>query len=157
MGVPKIAEVYLTTDKDTRMATEDKREEKQHIETLTKKKEKEDKNTVTTQAELSKYKVPKINRNLNTEIQIERSDTKRRQQQQKNLDFKTNKLPTLIKPSDTFMDYLNYQIKFLKGKDILTYYTPCDPTKDKEPLLSRELSQKQLPSKTVPHKDRLEK
>ena len=55
------------------------------------------------------------------------------------------------------MDYLNYQIKFLNGKDILTYYTPCDPTKDKEPLLSKELSQKWLPTKTVAQKDRLEK
>ena len=55
------------------------------------------------------------------------------------------------------MDYLNYQVNFLKGKDILTYYTPCDPTKDKEPLLSKELSQKWLPAKTVAQKDQLEK
>ena len=73
------------------------------------------------------------------------------------LEFLTNKLPTLIKPKDTLMDNLNYQIKFLKGRDILTYYTPCDPTKDKEPLLSYELSQKWLPAKTVAQKDQLVK
>ena len=27
---------------------------------------------------------------------------------------------------------LNHLLKFLKGRDILTWYTPCDPTKDKE-------------------------
>ena len=59
------------------MATETKRAEKQHIKTLTKKKEKEDKNTIKTQAESSKYKVPKLNKNLVTEIQIERSDKKK--------------------------------------------------------------------------------
>ena len=61
------------------MATETKRTEKQHTENLTKKKEKEDKNRIKTQAELSKYKVPKLNKNLVTKIQIERSATKRRQ------------------------------------------------------------------------------
>ena len=69
--------------------------------------------------------------------------------------FKTNKLPGMIKNDDTILDYLNYQIKFLKGKDILTYYTPCDPSKDKEPLLNRELSDKWQPPKTVAQKDRL--
>ena len=73
------------------------------------------------------------------------------------VEFLTNKLPTLLKPTDTLMDNLNHQIKFLKGRDILTYYTPCDPTKDKEPLLSYELSQKWLPAKTVAQKDQLAK
>ena len=40
---------------------------------------KETKNTVTTQAEISKCKAPRINKKLETEIKIERSDTKRRQ------------------------------------------------------------------------------
>ena len=75
---------------------------------------------------------------------------------EKFLEFRTNKLPTLIKPNDTFLDYLNYQVNFLKGKDILTYFTPCDTTKDKEPLLNRELSDKWLPPKTVAQKNRLE-
>ena len=61
----------------------------------------------------------------------------------------------MVKPDDTLMDYLNYQVKFLKGKDILTYYTPCDPTKDKEPWLNRKLSEKWKPQKTVAQKDRL--
>ena len=50
--------------------------------------------------------------------------------------FKTNELPGMIKSEDTLIDYLNHQIKFLKGKDILTCYTPCDPTKDKEAMSS---------------------
>ena len=168
VGVPKIGEVYKTTDKVSRMETEKNRIEKQHIENTTKKKEKEDKNRIKTQAELSKYKVPKLNKNLVTEIHIERSAKKRRQHTaaykrimlriilaekltpekwEEFLDFKTNELPGMMKMDDTLLDYLNYQIKFLKGKDILTYYTPCDTTKDKEPLLNRELSDKWLPPK----------
>ena len=50
------------------------------------------------------------------------------------------------------LDNLNHQVRFLKGKDILTYYTPCDPT---NPLLNRELLDKWLPPKTVAQKDRL--
>ena len=70
-------------------------------------------------------------------------------------EFKTQKLPGMLKEDDTILDYLNHLIKFLKGKDILTYYTPCDPSKDKEPLLNRELSDKWKPPKTVAQKDRL--
>ena len=43
-------------------------------------------------------------------------------------EFKTNKL----KRTDTLLDDLHLQIKYFKGVDILTYYTPSDPTKDKE-------------------------
>ena len=57
-------------------------------------------------------------------------------------EFKTQKLPGMLKEDDTILDYLNHLIKFLKGKDILTYYTPCDPSKDKEPWLNRKLSDK---------------
>ena len=62
----------------------------------------------------------------------------------------------MMKKDDTLLEYLNHQVKFLKGTDILTYYTPCDTTKDKEPLLNRELSDKWLPPKTVAQKKRLE-
>ena len=41
--------------------------------------------------------------------------------------------------------------------DILTHYTTCDPTKDKEPLLSYELSNKWLPVKTFAQKEQLVK
>ena len=40
-------------------------------------------------------------------------------------------------------------------RNILTYYTPSDPTKVKEPLINRELSDKWSPPKTVALKDRL--
>ena len=70
-------------------------------------------------------------------------------------EFKENKLPGMLKEDDTILDQLNHLIKFLKGKDILTYYTPCDPSKDKEPLLNRELSDKWQPPKTVAQMDQL--
>ena len=82
VGVPKIGEVYQTTDKAKRMELENNRIEKQHLENTTKKKENEDKNRIKTQAELSKYKVPKLNKNLVKEIQIERSAKKGDRQQQ---------------------------------------------------------------------------
>ena len=50
-----------------------------------------------------------------------------------------NTLPTLKKPTYTLLDDLNLQIKYFKGLDILTYYTPSNPTKDKEPLLNYKL------------------
>ena len=53
--------------------------------------------------------------------------------------FMINTLPTLKKPTDTLLDDLNLQIKYFKGVDILTYYTPSNPTKDKEPLLNYKL------------------
>ena len=45
--------------------------------------------------------------------------------------FMLNTLPTLKKTTDTLLDDLNLQIKYFKGVDILTYYTPSNQTKDK--------------------------
>ena len=61
-------------------------------------------------------------------------------------------IPILRQEGDTILDDLNRQIKFIKGIDILTYYTPTDPTKEKEPLLNRNLQRKWLPEKTVEQK-----
>ena len=47
--------------------------EKQKKENDLKKLEKEDKNKIKSQAELSKFKVPKLSKNLTIEIQIKRS------------------------------------------------------------------------------------
>ena len=47
-------------------------------------------------------------------------------------------------PEDRFVDALNRIIKYLKGKEILSYYIPENPTKEKEPILSRELQRKYL-------------
>ena len=71
--------------------------------------------------------------------------------------FMMNTLPTLKKPTDTLLDDLNLQIKYFKGVDILTYYTPSDPAKDKEPKLNSRLQKKWLPEKTVAHKQQLAK
>ena len=46
---------------------------------------------------------------------------------------------------------------YFKGVDILTYYIPADPTKEKEPLLNKNLQIKWLPEKTVEQKLQLEK
>ena len=71
--------------------------------------------------------------------------------------FITGTLPLLMKPGDTLMDELNLHIKYFKGVDILTYYTPTDPTKDKEPILNKTLQNKWLPQRTVAQKIQLEK
>ena len=61
-GVPKIGKVYHTTDKEIRMKLENIMIEKQKKENDLRKKEKEDKNRIKSAAELSKFKVPKINK-----------------------------------------------------------------------------------------------
>ena len=66
-------------------------------------------------------------------------------------------IPLLMKPGDTLMDELNLHIKYFKGVDILTYYIPTDPTKDKEPMLNKTLQEKWLPEKTMEQKCQLEK
>ena len=53
--------------------------------------------------------------------------------------FQILKIPELRQEGDTILDYLNRKIKFIKGMDILTYYNPTDPSKEKEPLLNRKL------------------
>ena len=53
------------------------------------------------------------------------------------LKFKILTIPALIQD-------LKRQIKFIKGIDIHTYYTPTDLTKEKEPLLNINLQRKWL-------------
>ena len=175
-GAQKIEKLYQKTDKDNRMQMENIRIEKQKKENDIKKQENEDKNKIKSQAELSKFKVPKLSKNLTIEIPIGRTKKRRTQavasfkrimgkimlaekltpkRKEKFEEFKTKKLPGMLKEDDTILDYLNHLIKFLKGKDILTYYTPCDPRKNKGPLLNRELSDKWQPPETVAQKDRL--
>ena len=125
------------------MNMENTRVEKQKKENDQKKKEKEDKNRIKSASELSKFKVPKISKNLETEVQIERTDKARREavgafkriminiilaekltpeRKQEFTEFKENKLPGLLKGDDTILDYLNHLIIFLKGRSILTWY-----------------------------------
>ena len=66
-------------------------------------------------------------------------------------------IPLLMKPGDTLMDELNLHIKYFKGVDILTYYIPTNPTKDREPMLNSTLQKKWQPQKTVEQKRQLEK
>ena len=61
-------------------------------------------------------------------------------------------VPTLMESGYTLLDELNLHIKYFKGVDILTYYTPSDPTKDKEPRLNKGLQKKWLFEKTITHK-----
>ena len=55
------------------MQIDNKREEKQKKEEDQHKKEYEDKNKIKSASELAKFKVPKISKNLETEVQIERT------------------------------------------------------------------------------------
>ena len=71
--------------------------------------------------------------------------------------FMVGTIPLLMKPGDTLMDELNLHIKYFKGVDILTYYIPTDPTKDKEPMLNKTLQKRWQPQKTVEQKRQLEK
>ena len=48
-------------------------------------------------------------------------------------------ITNLRQEGDTLVDNLNKRFKSLKGRDILTYYIPTDPTKEKEPLLNKTL------------------
>ena len=57
-------------------------------------------------------------------------------------------LPLIMKEGDT-------HIKYFKGVDIPTYYIPTDPTKEKEPLLNKNLQK--IWQKTVEQKRQLEK
>ena len=71
---------------------------------------------------------------------------------EKNAEFVKLMIWTIPTSRQEVIDDLNRQIKFIKGIDILTYYTPTDPTKEKEPLLNRNLQRKWLPEKTVEQK-----
>ena len=51
-GIPKIGELYTTIDKDAKIAVENLREERIHIDNQKKKKEKEDHMTIKTQEDL---------------------------------------------------------------------------------------------------------
>ena len=62
-----------------------------------------------------------------------------------------------MKPWYTLMDKLNLHKKYFKGVDILTYYTPIDPTKDQESMLNKTLQKKWQPQKTVAQQLQLEK
>ena len=44
-----------------------------------------------------------------------------------------------ITTKSTLLDYYNHLIILLRGESVLTWYTPCDPTKDKEPWLDTRL------------------
>ena len=66
-------------------------------------------------------------------------------------------IPTLRQERDTILDGLNRQVKFIKGIDILPYYTSTDPNKEKEPLLKRNLQRKWLPQKTLDQKQQTAK
>ena len=75
----------------------------------------------------------------------------------KNSQFMVWTITLLMEKGNTLMDELNLNIKYFKGVDILTYYIPTDPTKDKEPMLNKTLQKKWLPKKTVEQKRQLEK
>ena len=172
----KLEEIYETTSKEERMKIDREREEKQKIEDDKHKKEYEKKNRIKTKIELTNFKEAKISKNLETEIQIERTFAERRravgaykrimekiildskltpERKDEFIEFRTNKLKEITKSTDTLLDYYNHLIIFLKGISVLTWYTPCEPNKDKEPWLDRKLTDKWKPEKTVAQKNQL--
>ena len=62
-----------------------------------------------------------------------------------------------INSKSTLLDYYNHLIILLKGKSVLTWFTPCDPNKDKEPWLDTKLTDKWMPEKTVAQKEQQKK
>ena len=58
-------------------------------------------------------------------------------------------IPTLKQEGDTILDDLNRQIKFIKGIDILTYYTPTDSNKEQEPLSRPKAAERQTENNQV--------
>ena len=80
--------------------------------------------------------------------------TKEKEQEYKEL--RENKLKHISNKS-TLLDYYNHLIILLKGKSVLTWFTPCDPNKDKEPWLDTKLTDKWMPEKTVAQKEQQKK
>ena len=141
------------------MKIDREREEKQKIEDDKHKKEYEDKKRIKTKIELANFKEAKISKNLETEIQIERTFAERRrkieafkrimeniildakltpEREKEYIEFRENKLKEITKSKSTLLDYYNHLIIFLKGRSVLTWFTPCDPNKDKEPWLDKK-------------------
>ena len=76
-------------------------------------------------------------RKIMQKIILDAKLTKEKEQEYK--DLKENKLKNISNKS-TLLDYYNHLIILLKGKSVLTWFTPCDPTKDKEPWLDTRLT-----------------
>ena len=62
-----------------------------------------------------------------------------------------------ITTKSTLLDYYNQLILLLRGESVLTWYTPCDKAKDKEPWLDTRLTDKWMPVKTSVQKKQLKK
>ena len=132
------------------------------------------KNKIKTKIELTNFKEAKISKNLKTEIQIERTFAERRKKIaaykriMENIILDTKHTPerekeyiefreTKLKDKCTLLEYYNHILIFLKGRGVLNWFTPCDPTKDKEPWLDEKLTDMWMPEKTVGQKEQLKK
>ena len=62
-----------------------------------------------------------------------------------------------ITTKSTLLDYYNKIIILLRGESVLTWYTPCDKAKDKEPWLDTRLTDKWMPVKISVQKKQLKK
>merc|ERR1711892_540001 len=126
-------------------------------------------------AELKKYKETKLNKNLKVEIQIVRTTAQRRRMMEayRKLMIKVIDNSVLKKKDElefiklcqdqinhvatksTLLDWYNKVIMLLRGESVLTWYTPCDKSKDKEPWLDLRLTDKWLPKRTSVQKELL--
>ena len=118
-----------------------------------------------------------LGKNLKTELQIERPPAQRRRMVEayrkimakiileskltieKEKEYKELGKQEIkyITTKSTLLDYYNHLIILLRGESVLTWYTPCDQTKDKEPWLDTRLTDKWMPVKTSVQKKQLKK
>ena len=126
------------------------------------------KNRIKSGAEFKKYKETKINKNLKVEIQIVRTPAQRRRMMEayRKIMVKIIRDSKLTKKNEqeymelglqhinhittksTLLEYYNKLTILLRGESVLTWYTPCDKAKDKEPWLDTRLTDKWMPKRT---------
>ena len=177
LNTKKMGELFDSTTKEDRMEIDRERANKQKMEEDIKKAEYYKKNRIKSGAELKKYKETKLSKNLKTELQIERTPAQRRRMVEayrktmtkiileskltieKEKEYKELGKQEIkyITTKSTLLDYYNHLIILLRGESVLTWYTPCDPTKDKEPWLDTRLTDKWMPVKTSVQKKQLKK
>merc|ERR1711892_732321 len=177
LNTKKMEELFGEVTKEERIELETERANKQKLEQDLKKSIYIEKNRIKSGAELKKYKETKLNKNLKAELQIVRTPAQRRRMMEayRKIMIKIIRDSELTKKNEqeymelglqhinhvttksTLLEYYNKLIILLRGESVLTWYTPCDKAKDKEPWLDTRLTDKWMPEKTPVQKKQLKK
>merc|ERR1711892_827696 len=175
LNTKKMEDLFNEITKEERIELETERANRQKQEQDLKRSLFIEKNRIKTGAELKKYKETKLNKNLKVEIQIVRTTAQRRRMMEayrklmkKIIDNSTLKKKDELEfiklcqdqinhvaTKSNLLDWNNKVIMLLRGESVLTWYTPCDKTKDKEPWLDLRLTEKWLPQRTSVQKELL--